>query len=73
MDTELIKLFVTNLPTIAIAIGVAKIYYKVASTFERMSQQIANNTEDISNLKDIHIDRHPEDAIRVYSRRKSDE
>ena len=71
-EQEILKLVFTNLPMLAIAIGVAKIYYKIASTFEKMSEQIAQNTHDIETLKGRHTKYHPEDAVIIYSRRKND-
>ena len=69
-EVEIMKLVLTHLPTIAIAIGVAKIYMKVVIFTQRIEEQVLHNRNDIETLISIHIDRHDEDAKRFIQRMK---
>ena len=69
-EVEIMKLVLAHLPTIAIAIGVAKIYMKVVIFTQKIEEQVLHNRNDIETLISIHIDRHDEDAKRFIQRLK---
>jgi hypothetical protein len=68
-EIEIDKLVLSHLPTIAVAIGVAKIYMKISAFIETIEKQVAANRADIDQLIAIHIERHDEDA-KKFLRRK---
>jgi hypothetical protein len=68
-EIEIVKLVLSHLPTIAVAIGVAKIYMKISAFIETIEKQVAANRADIDQLIAIHIERHDEDA-KKFLRRK---
>jgi hypothetical protein len=70
-DSEIMKWLWSNAPNIAIAIGVAKIYYQVKSSYAKLEQQVSHNTEDIGLLIEIHTATHKDDLPKFY-RRKND-
>jgi hypothetical protein len=72
-ETEVLKWLWLNLPNLAIAIGVAKIYMKIASCVQRIDNQIAKNTKNIEHIFEMHLTRHPDDAVKILERRKQDE
>lgn len=67
-EIDIIKLILTNLPTVAIAIGVARIYYKVVTFMDRIEKKINSNTADIEVLIDCHLEHHEEDAMEFRRR-----
>jgi hypothetical protein len=69
-ESEIIKWIWLNLPNLAIAIGVAKIYVKISSCVQKIDQQIENNTKAIDHLFELHLTRHPDDAVKILERRK---
>ncbi len=69
-DAVTMRILLEYVPSIAIAIGVATIYYKLIKFFEEIKAMIAGNTEDITTLKQIHVERHPDDAYRIYGPKK---
>jgi hypothetical protein len=70
-EAEIIKVILSYLPTIAIAIGVARIYVKISGFIDRIESRVNQNTEDIEKLISIHIDRHDEDAKKFLRRKVS--
>lgn len=68
-ETEIIKLVLSHLPTIAVAIGVAKIYMKISAFITTIEKQVAANRSDIDTLVGIHIERHDEDAKKFLHRK----
>jgi hypothetical protein len=72
LDSELIKWLWSNAPNIAIAIGVAKIYYQVKTSYARLEQQVSHNTEDVALLIEIHTELHKDDLPKFYRRKNID-
>ena len=70
-ELETLKFLLSYAPNVAIAIGVAKIYVKVTEFIKKIETKVDQNSRDIQNLIDIHIDRHEEDA-KILLKRKSD-
>lgn len=70
-DVDLMKWLLTNAPSLAIAAGVAKIYYKILRFSEKIESQMSQNAEDIALLIQVHTARHKEDLPKFY-RRKDD-
>jgi len=68
-EIEIIKLVLSHLPTIAVAIGVAKIYMKISAFITTIEEQVAANRADIDQLISIHIERHDEDAKKFLHRK----
>jgi hypothetical protein len=68
-EIEIAKLVLSHLPTIAVAIGVAKIYMKISAFIETIEKQVAANRADIDQLIAIHIERHDEDAKKFLHRK----
>jgi hypothetical protein len=68
-EIEIVKLVLSHLPTIAVAIGVAKIYMKISAFIETIEKQVAANRADIDHLIAIHIERHDEDAKKFLHRK----
>lgn len=71
-EVELIKILIVNLPTIAVAIGVARIYYKVTTFLTAIEKQILTNKDDIKILYELHLNRHPEDYKIIVEERSRD-
>jgi len=69
-DADIMKWLWANAPNIAIAVGVAKLYYKVSKAVDQMQQQINENTSDIGVLIEAHATKHPEDLPKLYRRSK---
>jgi hypothetical protein len=70
-EAEIIKLVLSHLPTIAVAVGVAKIYLKITTFLDKIEKQVTTNTEDIDKLISIHIERHDDDAKKFLRRKVS--
>jgi len=71
-EAEILKLIFQQLPSIAIVVGVAKIYYKIARFIEKIEVTVKQNSDDIELIKRKHVARHADDAIEIYQRRKTD-
>lgn len=70
-EAELLKLLWSNLPTLAIAFGVAKIYMKVSTSYTRLESQTAENTQSIKQLFKLHLKNHKEDAVEILENRSN--
>lgn len=68
-ETELLTKLLTHLPSIAIAIGVAKIYLKVSTSYARIESQTMENTANIRQLFKLHLKNHKEDAVEILENR----
>lgn len=70
-EIELIKLLLSYAPTLAIAVGVAKIYMKISAFITTIETQVAQNRADINQLIAIHVERHDDDAKKFLRRNVS--
>ena len=70
-ETELFTKLLTHLPSIAIAIGVAKIYLKVSTSYARIESQTMENTQNIRQLFKLHLKNHKEDAVEILENRSN--
>ncbi|HQB82386.1 MAG TPA: hypothetical protein PLR50_02740 [Candidatus Rifleibacterium sp.] len=68
-EAELLKLLWSNLPTLAVVIGIAKIYLKVSTLFARIESQTMENTQNIKQLFKLHLKNHKEDAVEILENR----
>lgn len=68
-ETELFTKLLTHLPTLAVVIGIAKIYMKVSMLFTRIESQTMENTQNIKQLFKLHLKNHKEDAVEILENR----
>lgn len=68
-ELEIAKLVAFNLPTVAIAVGVAKIYLKVKAFVNTITEQVQRNSDDNEMLIELHIKNHGVDEVEIYKRR----
>jgi len=62
----------SNAPSLVIAVGVAKIYYKVLKFAEKIEHQVSQNSEDIALIIKTHTKLHKDDLPKFYRRKNSD-
>lgn len=70
-ETELLTKLLTHLPTLAVVIGVAKLYMKVSMLFDRIESQTMENTRNIKQLFKLHLKNHKEDAVEILENRSN--
>lgn len=70
-DLDIAKWLWANAPSIAIALGVAKIYLKVSKLTEQIQEQLNSNTSDLEILIQLHAQKHPEDLPKLYRRKNN--
>ena len=68
-ETELFTKLLTHLPTLAVVIGIAKIYLKVSTLFARIESQTIENTAGIKQLFKLHLKNHKEDVVEILENR----
>jgi hypothetical protein len=71
-EAELATKLLTQLPTIAVAIGVAKIYMKVSSFIREIQAQVGKNSGNIRLLMKLHIRNHGDDAVEILEKKNKD-
>jgi len=71
-DVDLMKWLLSNAPSLVIAVGVAKIYYKVLKFAEKIEHQVSQNSEDIALIIKTHTKLHKDDLPKFYRRKNSD-
>ena len=71
-ELEIAKEVIKYLPTVAMAVGIAKIYMKIVAFTSKIESQVTESREDIDLLIRIHIDRHDEDAKKFIHKNRGD-
>lgn len=61
-EAEILKWIFSNVPTLAVVIGIAKIYMKITKFAEDTQSQLNVHAEMINKLVRLHAKKHPEDA-----------
>jgi hypothetical protein len=67
-EAEILKAIFSYLPTIGIAVGVAKIYIKITTFIDDVNENLKTHSTKINQLYNLHLKNHPDDAVTILKK-----